>query len=82
MTAQTDLVRIELVALALDASMNKTRRAYLKGKIPPPDVFIKQGPVQTAHWRLATLRAHDPELGRRCAALNAALESVPLKPAA
>ena len=74
MTDQTDLVRIELVALALNASMNAARRAYLKGKIPAPDLILKQGPSPTAYWRLATLRAHDPELGRRCTALCAALK--------
>ena len=87
MTAQSDLIRIELLSLALGTSMNTTRRAYLKGRIPPPDLLIQQGPRLVTHWRLATLHAHDPELGRRCAALLAVtalmtpLKTVPLKAA-
>jgi hypothetical protein len=69
MTAQSDLVRVEVLALALGTSMNTVRRAYLKGRIPPPDLLIQQGPRLVTHWRLATLHAHCQELGRRCAAL-------------
>ena len=85
MTAPSDtLVRVEAVALALGISMNQTRRAYLKGNFPAPDE-VSQG-QRTHHpvlcWRLSTLRAHDPHLARRCAAILAALDSLPLKEAA
>lgn len=77
MTAQADLVRIEVIALALNVAMNTARRAYLKGRFPPPDVLIQQGPRLVTHWRLDTLRAHNPELGRRCAALLALAATMP-----
>lgn len=77
MTAQTDLIRVELLALALGTSMNTVRRAYLKGRIPPPDLLIRQSPRPTTYWRLSTLHAHDPELGRRCAALLAVAALMP-----
>lgn len=83
MTAQTDLVRVELLALAMNTSMNTVRRAYLKGKIPPPDLLIRnKAPSPTTYWRLATLHAHYPELGKRCAALLAVTALNPPKTAA
>ena len=80
MTAPSDtLVRVEAVALAMGISMNHTRRAYLAGKFPPPD-SVSQG-QRTRHpvlcWRLSTLRAHDPHLARRCAAILGALDKIP-----
>ena len=77
MTAQSDFVRIEIIAVALNLAMNPARRAYLKGRLPPPDVLIQQGPRLVTHWRIDTLRAHDPELGRRCAALLALAALMP-----
>lgn len=79
MTAPDGLVRIEVLALGLGISMNHTRRAYLKGQIPPPDEVANKSFSRhpALCWRLATLHAHDPELARRCAALLAVAALMP-----
>ncbi len=84
MTAKSDLIRVELLALALGTSMNTVRRAYLKGRLPAPDRRIQQGPRLVTYWEAETLRAHDPELARRCTALLAVIalmQPLPLKAA-
>ena len=76
------LVRVEVVALALNCSMNHARRAYLKGNLPAPDVFVRKGfPRPACWWKLSALAEHDPHLARRCAAILAALDPIPLKAA-
>lgn len=77
MTAHDPLIRTEVAALALGVAMNTARRYSLNGTLPP---LTAQIPTRTQHsraWRLSTLRAHDPALADRCAAILAALDSIP-----
>lgn len=78
MTAHDPLVRSEVAALARGVSL-KTIRVWLdEGKLPPQH----QTPSRVRAWPMSVLRAHDPHLARRCAAILAALDSIPLKKAA
>lgn len=81
MTAHDPLIRTEVVALALGVAMNSARRYSLNGALPPLSAQI---PTRTRHiraWPLSTLRAHDPALAARCAAILHAIESIPPKAA-
>lgn len=78
MTAHDPLVRTEVAALALGVCL-KTIRVYLiQGKLPP----LHRTPSKIRAWPLSVLRAHDPRLARRCAAILTTLDSFPLKKAA
>lgn len=83
MTAELDpLVRTEVVALALGISMNSARRFSLSGKLPPLSAQIPTTASKPARaWPLSILRAHHPELGRRCAKILAVTDRMkrPLK---
>lgn len=75
---QDPLIRIEVVALALNVSMNLARLKAQQGKLPPLSAQIPTGKSHTRAWPLSTIRAHDSELGRRCAAILAV--TAPMKP--
>lgn len=73
------LVRIEVIA----AADNHSRRRV--STLPPPDTLIRVhqgGGMPSKGWKLSTLRAWNPAVADRCAAILAALEKVPLKKAA
>lgn len=57
----------------------------LKGRIPPADARHPQPGTKagsrTRAWRLSTLRAWNPDVAARCAAIAAVLERIPLKAA-
>lgn len=80
MTTESDLaVRLEAVAAAAGLSLNSMRRARVAGRVPPPDAEIQEsgyGPPARA-WRLSTIRAWNPAVADRCAAVLTALETVP-----
>ena len=86
MSVKTDpLVRIEVVSLALGISLNYVRHKAQRGELPPLSAQIPTPPRATKAWPLSVLAAHDPELGRRCAALlamQAAMLPMKLKKAA
>lgn len=82
MTAESDpLIRTEIVALALGVAMNSARRYSRMGTLPPLTAQIPTCSKSAKAWPLSVIRAHDPELGRRCAALAAMVETFPLKAA-
>ena len=78
MTAEYDpAVRLETVAACAGLALNSLRRARRAGEIPPPDAVVRRACV----WKLSTIRAWNPRIADRCAALLAALDNVPLKAA-
>jgi len=81
MTAHDPLIRTEVAALALGVAMNSARRYSLNGTLPPLTAQIPTRTKQSRAWPLSVLRAHDPALADRCAAILAALDSIPLKAA-
>lgn len=90
MAVQHDpLVRTEIVALALGRGMNCARLYAKKGILPPLELQKPAFPPTARAWHLSTLQKHNPELGRRCAALLAVaalmpplkMKTVPLKAA-
>ena len=87
MTVQSQadpLVRTEVVALALGVAMNTARRYSLMGELPPLSAQIETRSKAARAWPLSVIRAHDPELARRCAALLAVvalMQPLPLKAA-
>ena len=83
MTPESDpAVRLETVAAAAGLALFTLRRAIAAGKIPPPDALLWDGSTRPANvWRLSTIRAWNPRIADRCAAILAALDSIPLKAA-
>lgn len=75
-------VRLETVAVAAGMALFSLRRFVAAGKMPPADVTLygTWNPIRA--WRLSTIRAWNPAVADRCAAILAALEKVPLKKAA
>lgn len=68
-------VRIETLAVASDLALITMRRYLAAGRIPPADLELPAVPVPIRAWRLSTLRAWNPSVARRCAAVLAALDS-------
>lgn len=78
MTAEYDpAVRLETLAVACNVALNTLRLARVAGKIPPPDAVVCRARV----WKLSTIRSWSPRVADRCAAILAALDSIPLKAA-
>ncbi len=75
MTSYDPIVRIELLAVISGRSAESIKRDTLRGRIPRRDAKVDR---KTAGWRLSTLMAWNPLVGRR---LNALLAS-PYLPAA
>jgi len=76
MTVSNDpLVRLTLLATVLNRGEQTIFYDILKGKIPPPDASVARSRVRT--WRLSTLRAWNPVVAVRCAALLRTLERFP-----
>ena len=69
--APSRLVRAECVALAMGIAAQNTARKVKAGQFPPMDAI--DGMVRG--WSLDTLRAHDPHLAARCAAILAAIDT-------
>ena len=65
------LVRAECVALALGLAVQNAGRKVRAGKFPAMDAI--DGLVRG--WSIDTLRAHDPALADRCAAILDALDT-------
>ncbi len=85
MTAQSDpAVTVTIVATAINRSEKTLTLAYVAGELPPPDSTIRdaRNRARIRGWRLSTLRAWNPTVADRCAAILAALDSVPLQEAA
>ena len=85
MTVQTDpAVTVTIVATALNRSEKTLTLAYLAGELPPPDSTIRdsRNRARIRGWRLSTIRAWNPAVADRCAAILEALDSLPLKKAA
>lgn len=68
-------VRIETLSVAANVALISLRRHMARGRIPPADITIPALPVPIRAWRLSTLRAWNPSVARRCAAVLAALDS-------
>lgn len=81
MTAHDPLIRTEVVALVLGVAMNTARRYSLNGALPPLTAQIPTRTNKVRAWPLSVIRAHDSELGKRCAALLAMVETFPRKAA-
>lgn len=82
MTARSDpAVRLETLAAAAGMALNTLRRLRVAGKIPQADAVIggKRPPARA--WKLSTIRAWNPHVADRCAAILTALENVPPKAA-
>lgn len=70
MSANYDpIVRIELLAVVSGQSADSVKRDTLRGLIPRRDAKVDR---KTTGWRLSTLMAWNPRIGRR---INALLES-------
>ena len=85
MTAQSDpAVTVTVVATAINRSEKTLTLAYMAGELPPPDSTIRdsRNRARIRGWRLSTIRAWNPAVADRCAAILAALDSLPLKKAA
>ena len=79
MTAEFDpAVRLEAIAAAAGLALFTLRRAVAAGKIPPADITLHGTPQPVHAWKLSTLRAWNPAVADRCAALLRALETIPL----
>lgn len=63
------IVRIELLAVVSGRSADSVKRDAIRGLIPRRDARIDR---KTTGWRLSTLTAWNPRIGRR---LNDLLES-------
>ena len=81
MTAQDPhdpLVRIEAVALSSCHSGRQINRLAVLKRMPPYDAYIPNGRHKPAlGWRISTLRAWNPAIADRCAAIMDALENLP-----
>lgn len=62
MHANQELIRIEALAVVLDRSRESILRDMSAGRIPPRDVHQDK---KTSGWKLSTLKAWNPRVGRR-----------------
>lgn len=81
MAAHDPVVRLETVAAAAGLALFTLRRAVAAGSFPPADITLLGTPSPVRAWRLSTVRAWNPAVADRCAAILAALETIPLKAA-
>ena len=80
MTAEFDpAVRLETVAAAAGVALNTLRKARVAGKIPPPDATLRESRngIPARAWKLSTIRAWNPTVADRCAAILEALDKAP-----
>ena len=68
----------EAIAAAAGLALFTLRRAVAAGKIPPADITLHGTPQPVHAWKLSTLRAWNPAVADRCAAILRALETIPL----
>lgn len=81
MTVQTDpSVTISTLATALNVSDHRVTVRYLRGDLPAPDSSVRtaRNAKGTRSWRLSTLKAWNPAVAARCAAIMHTLERFPL----
>lgn len=71
------LVRFPVLSAALGRAEQSIYREILRGAIPRHDHLIPLKHSQGRVWRLSTLRAWNPQVADRCAAILTALESLP-----
>jgi hypothetical protein len=72
------LVRLPLLCAALERGEQGVYQDILKGNIPPHDRLISLKHSRGRAWRLSTIRAWDPLVADRCAAILHTIESFPL----
>ena len=75
------VIRAEALAAGADISLNALYRGLRQGRIPPSDSLVRSNGGPACAWKLSTIRAWDPAVAARCAALVDALEKTPLKAA-
>lgn len=79
MTAETEIsISFPVLAAALGISRQAAYIRRLRNNLPRPD--YRRGRADM--WNLSTLRAWNPAVADRCAAILEALDSLPLKKAA
>ncbi|MCB1822219.1 MAG: hypothetical protein KDI73_11670 [Candidatus Competibacteraceae bacterium] len=71
MYANQDIIRIEALAVVLDRSRESILRDLNAGRIPPRDI---NPDGKMSGWKLATLKAWNPRVGRRLDKLLIALQ--------
>jgi hypothetical protein len=71
MYANQDIIRIEALAVVLDKSRESVLRDLHAGRVPPRDVHQDK---KTSGWKLSTLKAWNPRVGRRLDMLLIALQ--------
>lgn len=71
MYANQDIIRIEALAVVLDKSRESVLRDLHAGRVPPRDVHQDN---KTSGWKLSTLKAWNPRVGRRLDMLLIALQ--------
>lgn len=80
MTTESDPpVTISTLATALGVSDHRITIRYLRGDFPAPDSSVRnrRNKPGTRAWRLSTIRAWNPAVADRCAALLHTLEQFP-----
>ena len=87
MTAPSDkdpLIIAWILSTAMGKGEQRLRADLQNGRVPPEDTRAPLCPRTCAArgWRLSTIRAWNPAVADRCAAILAALDSLPLKKAA
>lgn len=71
MYANQCLIRIEALAVVLDRSRESILRDLTAGRIPPRDI---NPDGKMSGWRLSTLKAWNPRVGRRLDMLLIAMQ--------
>lgn len=71
MYANQDIIRIEALAVVLDKSRESVLRDLHASRVPPRDVHQDK---KTSGWKLSTLKAWNPRVGRRLDMLLIALQ--------
>ena len=81
MAAHDPAVRLETVAATAGLALFTLRKAVAAGKSTPADITQPGTPNRSAHaWRLSTIRAWNPAVTARCAALEHPLKPAPRTP--
>lgn len=81
MTVESDpAVSIAILSGAMNLSEKTLTLGYMAGSVPMPDSIIRDvcNRAKVRGWRMSTLRAWDPVIAARCAAMLTALKTVPL----
>ena len=82
MTDHDPMIAAWMLCPAVGKGEQALQLDILKGRIPPHDLCYPQPGTKagnrTRAWRLSTLRAWNPVVADRCAAILAALDKIPL----